>query len=297
MPTFEATIEETYRRLVPAQLDLTVQLQTGIDDADQQVTLTIPPRTSVAFGEVLSIDMELMYVTDWNPTTSGVTVERGFLGSTPAAHATNTLVYVNPRFTRFDIGVAINQELQALSAAGLYQVKTNDIPYNPVFMGYNLTNVEGLIDVIGVRYKQVTPNYNFPTIKHWSVLPYMTDPNFPSGTALTIYEAGFPGLPIHVWYTAAFAPLANLTDDLVTVAGLPPTATDIVSVGAQIIVVNAREIKRNFTESQPDPRKATEVPPAAVMNSTKALELWRAGRIADERGRLHNQLKYLKLHR
>jgi hypothetical protein len=297
MPTFEDTIEETYRRLVPAQLDLTVSLVTGIDNQNPNLTLSVPPRTSVAFGEVLSIDMELMYVTEWNQQASTVVVERGFLGSKPAPHATNTLVYVNPRFTRFDIGVAINQELIALSGAGLFQVKTNDIPYNPVFMGYNLSDVEGLIDVIGVRYKQVTPNYNFPTIRHWSVLPYMTDPQFPSGTALIIYESGFPGLPVHVWYSAEFSPLVNLSDDLVTDAGLSPTMTDIVSVGAQIIMVNAREIKRNFTEAQPDARKAPEVPPAAVMNSTKALEMWRAGRIADERGRLKNQLKYLKLMR
>jgi hypothetical protein len=296
MSTFEATIEETYRRLVPAQLDLTVQLQKGIDSYDQGLTLSAPPRTSVAFGEVLAIDMELLYVLEFDSSANTAVVMRGFLGSVPAPHATNTMIYVNPRFTRFDIAVAINQELQALSAAGLFQVKTVDIPYNPVFIGYDLPS-EGLIDVIGVRYKQVTPNYNFPTIRHWTVAPYMTDSHFPSGMGLFIYEPGFPGLPVHVWYSAAFDPLVNLNDDVTGVSGLPPTATDILSVGAQIILVNAREIKRNFTEAQPDPRKATEVPPAAVLNSVKGLELWRAGRIADERGRLHNQLKYLKLKR
>lgn len=292
---YSDVIEETMRRLTPAQLDLTVSLAAGIGTGDTQITVSGTMTRAVAFGEILAIDMELVYVTDWNVQTSIATIARGAQGSTPAAHATNTLIYISPKFSRFDVSVAINQELQALSGAGLFQVRTDDITYNPTFSGYDLSNIGGLIDVIGVRYKEVTPTRNYPPIKKWAVLPMMTDPAFPSGTALIIYSGAYPGLPLHVWYSAAFTPLVNLTDDVASVSGLPATATDILSVGAQIILVNAREIKRNFMEAQPDARKALEVPPMAVANSIKGLELWRGGRVADERTRLVNQMKYLKV--
>jgi hypothetical protein len=99
---------------------------------------------------------------------------------------------------------------------------------------------------------------------------------------------------MHVWYSSAFDPLVNLTDDLVTTAGLPLTATDIVPVGAGIILNQDREIKRNFAEAQPDARKAPEVPPGAVMNSTKQMQLWRDKRIAAERARIRNKYKGIK---
>ena len=296
MTTFSDVIEETMRRLTPAQLDLTVTLSIGVDDqpTSQNMSFSGAMTQAVAFGEILAIDMELVYVTAWDSLTLQATVERGAQGSTIAAHATNTNVYISPKFSHFDVSVAINQELQALSGAGLFQVATDDIVYNPTFQGYDLSNIGGLIDVIGVRYKIVTPTRNYPPIQRWSVLPFMTDTNFPSGTALIVYQSAYPGLPMHVWYSAAFTPLVNLTDDVVATSGLPATATDILSVGAQIILVNAREVKRNFMEAQPDPRKAPEVPPMAVANSIKGLELWRAGRISDERTRLANSLKYLR---
>jgi hypothetical protein len=297
MTTFSDTIEETMRRLMPSQLDLSGRLVNGLDGVTEAISLHGPMVNAVSYGMTLACEMELMYVTDWDPIAQNGMAIRGAFGSQPAPHGINEMVYQNPKFTRFDIGVAVNQELQALSAEGLFRLATQDIMYNPTFQGYDLPS-EGLIDVLGVRWKQVVPTRNYPPIHGWAVLPRMTDTSyFPSGQSLVIYEAGHPGLPVHVWYSASFNPLVDLDDDLTGVAGLPPTATDIVSVGAQIISVHAREIKRNFTEAQPDPRKAPEVPPAAIMNSTKALESWRASRIADERNRLKNQLKYLTVKR
>ncbi len=285
-------IEETLRRLVPAQLDLTVNLGQSIGPYVGEIPLTGNLRP-VVFGTVLSMDMELMYVTAFNTDTSMASVARGYQGSLPAEHIAGALVYVQPKFSRYDIGVAINQELNSLSGAGLFQIKTDDITYNPVYQGYDLPTDPGFFDVIGVRYKQVTPVRNYPPIGRWAVLRQMTDPVFPSTQALIVYGAGYPGLPLHVWYSCAFGPLTELSDGIHEMSGLPTTAIDILSVGAQIILVNAREVKRNFTETQPDPRKAAEVPPLAVANSIKGLEAWRATRVAEERTRLEKQVRYL----
>ena len=47
-----------------------------------------------------------------------------------------------------------------------------------------------------------------------------------------------------------------------------------------------REIKRNFTESQGDTRRAGEVAPGAVMQSSRNLQILRQQRITAESARL-----------
>lgn len=298
MTTFGSLIEETLRRIQPAQMDLTgtlVSAMTPIANGEVSFVVGGDMADFIAYGMVLAIEMENFYVTAFNPITNITEAIPGYQGSAMATHAVGTTVYINPKFTRFDIGVAINEELNDLSGAtnGLFQVKTDDITFNPVFMGYDLPMDSGFIDVIGVRYKIAPPTHNYPPIKRWAVLPNMTDPIFPSGQTLVVYEGAWPGLPMHVWYTAAFDPLVNLTDDATATAGVPPTAVDIIPVGAGILLNQDREIKRNFTEAQPDARKAPEVPPGAVMNATKQMQVWRSNRIAAERGRLMRKYRYL----
>ena len=46
---------------------------------------------------------------------------------------------------------------------------------------------------------------------------------------------------------------------------------------------------RNFMESQPDPRKATDVPAGSIANSVNALQMRRQARIAEEADRLVRQ--------
>lgn len=295
-------IEETARRIMPAQLDISCATSTSLAVQaplfTDTVTLTGPMITGVNVGYVLGIGLELLMVTGWVPSTGVATVLRGFMASPVSAHSTNSLVWIQPKFSRFDILQALNEELNDLSSptAGLFQILTTDITYNPVFMGYDFPVQTGLIDVLGIRYRIAYPNQNLPPIRRWAVLP-STGPGisfFPSGQGLIIYESGWPGLPLHVWYSAAFGQLQT-TATTVGSIGLPATAADIVPVGAAIILNNSREIKRNFTEAQPDPRKAQEVPPQAVMNATKAMEMWRMNRIAAERARLVQQTKYLRV--
>ena len=60
-------------------------------------------------------------------------------------------------------------------------------------------------------------------------------------------------------------------------------------VGAQIRLMAGREVKRNFTESQGDTRRAEEVPAGAVGNSITNLLRLRRDRIQAEAARLARQ--------
>jgi hypothetical protein len=217
----------------------------------------------------------------------------GYQGSTEANHASGALIYVNPRFSLYDISVAVNDDLLDLSSStnGLGQILFNDSTFNPTYMGYDLGNSFDAISsrVLEVSYQIAPPVRTYPLIRKgmYRVIRNANQPSvFPSGNGIVLYDSGYPGLPVHVQFLAPFNPLVNLTDDLTTVAGLSPTMYDLPDLGAAIRLIQPREVKRNFWEAQPDPRKAVEVPPQAVANSSVKLEQMRQKRIDAEADRI-----------
>jgi hypothetical protein len=247
---------------------------------------------AIQAGAILGIDLELFLVQA--TTTSGaITVVPGYLGSTKANHAANALVYVNPRFSLFDVGVAINDDLLDLSSSmnGLGRITFVDQTFNPTYQGYDLGPQFDATSskVLEVSYQIAPPVRTYPLIRKgdYRVIRQANQPSvFPSGNGIVLYRSGYPGLPLHVQFLAPFQPLVNLTDDLGAVAGLSPTMYDLPDLGAAIRLMQPREIKRNFYEAQPDPRKAIEIPPSAVMNSSAKLEAQRQKRIDAEADRI-----------
>lgn len=322
--TFGDLIEKTYRRLLSGQRDITCRLSASITNSQTTFALSGVQNNMVTPGGILSVDLEVMYVESWNGTN--VTVQRAYQGSTAAAHTTSSLVYTNPKFTKFDIGVAINDDLRDLSSPenGLFRVDSTTITWNPVFQGYDLGDLpNNFIDVLALNFRIAPPTHNFPAIRNWRIQRQMFnnagtgDSIFPSGQGIQMYESGYPGMPVYVMYSAPFIPLVNLTDDVTLtpinnlspddapynyggvvplvngvpkkIANLPSTAIDLPVLGAQINVMASREIKRNFIEGQPDSRKATDVPAGATNASIRALQMQRQERIDAEADRLARQ--------
>jgi hypothetical protein len=231
------------------------------------------------------------------------------MGSLAVTHYAGDLVYVNPSLSKFDVNVAINDDLSSLSAAGLVRINTAEIAYNPVFMGYDLGALpHNFIDILEIRYKIPFPDRRYPPITRWHVSRYQDTSVFPSGNSLTVYEGGYPGLPMYVTYSAPLIPYSALNDNvcsppvsndpdgpyngysgLTSIASLPTTAVDIPPIGATIQLIQNREFSRNTFMVQPDPRKATDVPAGSIMNSTQRMEIWRQKRIDEEVARIRKQ--------
>lgn len=301
MTTFNDWIEKVWRRVYSGSADSTVQLSTDIGASD--TTISITPNTSNAMrvGARLSIDLEVLYVVSWDPNTGNAGVVRGHEGSTAAIHSANELVYIQPIYTRFDVAVALNDELLRLSSPdnGLFQVKAQTFTYNPVYMGYDLSQAvnDEFIDIMEIRYKIPFPTRNYPAVHKgkWKVLRNIPDSGvFPSGVGLVIYEGGYPGQPVYAQYSCAFNTVdvstsANLTVDVAGLTGMTGTMVDIPPLGAEIQLTIPREIRRNFMSVQPDPRKAPEVPSMAVSNSVQALMMTYEQRISEEAARLQRQ--------
>jgi hypothetical protein len=241
---------------------------------------------SIVRGAVLSIDLELMLV--WAVTGSTATVQRGYAGTTAATHATGTIIEVNPRFSNFAIFRALNEEIASFSSPvnGLYQVKTVDLTYSAARAGYDLAAVTDLLGILEVRWKGYTTG-DWPLVRNWTVARDMATSEFASGKALLLYEGIGPGRTVRIRYKAPFAPLVALTSDVQTVSFLPATANDIPPLGAAARLVAPREVKRAFTESQPEPRAAADVPPGANRNAAGGLLALRNQRLREESARLH----------
>ena len=67
---------------------------------------------------------------------------------------------------------------------------------------------------------------------------------------------------------------------------------DIPPLGAAVDLISSQEPARSNFAIQPDPRKAQDVPPLAIMNSTQYLEKKRMQRIEAEALKL--RLQYTK---
>ena len=299
--SFDDWVEKVYRRVNGTSLDQIIQFSANLNTTDTTFMPTTLGTGNLALrpGVLLAADYEIMFVADWNSGTNTVTVIRGYSGSTAATHAAGTAVFIQPRYSRFDISVALNDELKRLSSpdSGLFRVETQTITYNPVFMGYDLGQeiADEFIDIMEVRYKIPYPTRNYPAIHSWKVVRSVPDYSaFPSGAGIVFYEGGYPGQPVYVQYSAPFmfvdiTASGALTADVRTVTGMTSTMLDIPPLGAEIQLTLPREIRRNFMDVQPDPRKAPEVPAGAVANSVQALTILYNQRVSEEAGRLSRQ--------
>lgn len=310
-------IENVYRRVMAGERERAVLLNEadGIGSDDTALTLTGVETGGIRVGNTLAVELEVMYITAWDGTVA--TVIRGYLGSPPAAHDDGVLCYINPTYTRYDIAVALNDEVRELSSPdnGLFRVGSATITYNPVYVGYDLGDVPAeWLKILEIRYRLPTPYRWFPRIQRWEEVRGLPDTDFPSGNAILLKGAGYPGQPMYLKYSAPFLPLVDYSDDLLftpatndpsppyngysaantanydgTVQNFAPSMLDIPPLGAIIRLTLPREVARNFLDAQSDPRKAPEVPPGAVGASIAGLSQQRLTRIQSEANRLTKQ--------
>jgi hypothetical protein len=94
---------------------------------------------------------------------------------------------------------------------------------------------------------------------------------------------------LRVRYKTPFTRATSESSDLTSLCGLPATCDDLVELGVIIRMMAGREMKRNFTESQGDTRRADEVQAGAVLQSVANIQRLRRERIVAEAGRLKAQ--------
>lgn len=287
MSTGTVVINRTLRQLLSGTVEQKNKLAAALTVSATSVPM-LYDLDGLRAGSVFEIDSELFYVWEANTGTKTLTVERGWNGSVPAAHSNGAIVTLNPRFPRSQIFEALNDEIQDLSSPmhGLFQVKFFDLDYNGSDLYINLPPVADIIDLISVHVRYLADDYI--QIRKVKLVRDMPTDDFSSGYAIKFEQAARQGR-LRIVYKAPFAPLTNETQSLTNWAGLPASCEDIINIGTQIRMMAPREIKRNFTESQGDTRRADEVPPGAVAGSINNLLRMRRDRITAEATRLIRQ--------
>lgn len=284
MTTAATVIDRTLRQLLSGTVEARNKLASTITSADTNVTVTYALE-GLRVGQVFEIDSELFYI--WAADTGAKTLEvqRGYNGTTAAAHTAGAVVTVNPRFPRAQCLEALNDELSDLSSPmhGLFQIKTLNLDYNGSDVMVNLTGVTSIIDLVQVSVRYMTDDY--PIARKVRLVRDLPTDDFASGFAIRFDQGVFPGR-LRVVYKAPYTQAANESIDVNSAGGVQESCTDILAIGTQIRLMSPREIKRNFTESQGDTRRADEVTVGAVGNSITNLQRLRRDRIQAEAARL-----------
>jgi hypothetical protein len=183
---------------------------------------------------------------------------------------------------------ALNAELDDLSSTmnGLFRVIATSISYNGSDRQLNVTSATSIIELMEVRLRYLSDD--FPVIRRVRLQRDLPTADFASGFAIVFDEPVMAGT-LRVTYKSPFTRASTEASDMQSACFLPITCEDIVEVGIALRMMSAREIKRNFTESQSDTRRAEEVPPGAISNSVSQLTLLRRNRITAEAARLKAQ--------
>jgi len=284
-------IEETKRHLYSGQNEQRNKLSAAYASGDTTLRFAYDV-TSISAGSTLAVDFELFYVWAVDAQNKTVTVDGGQFGSAPANHVTNSICHIRPKFSSFAILKALDQELADLSspASGLYRVMTVEVTSRPVQYGYDLAGVTDFLGDIDLSWQYSASANDWTPINHYTMVRNANTTDFPSGFGFIMREGVTSGAIIRLRYKAPFGQLTTATtESVLTVTGLPESANDIPALGAAARLAAPREIKRNFTESQGDTRRAGEVPPGAVGNSGRQLMALHDRRVHAEATRLASQ--------
>jgi len=242
---------------------------------------------SLAEQTVFEIESEMLYVWDVDTANKTLTVERGFGGTTAASHSSGTVLTVNPKFPRWQVLNALNDELADLSSPmnGLFQMKSVDVSYNGSDRMVDLASVTSMIDLYDVRWRFESDDY--PVVRNVRLARNLPTTDFSSGFAL-IFDQGIQSGTVRVWYKDKYTPFTTEASTLSS-TGATTELADLLVLGAQIRLLAGREVKRNFIESQGDTRRAEEVPAGAMNASVTNLLRLRRDRINAEAARLARQ--------
>lgn len=286
MTTAGQLIDRVAGELLAGTVEERNKVATGIDASTTTVTFTYP-LSGLREGSVFEVGSEQMYVWTTNSSAKSAVVERGSNGTTAAAHSANDIATVNPRFPRLRVLQQLNADLADLSSPlnGLFQVKTVDIAYNGSDRMVNITGATDIQNLIDVRYRYLSDDY--PIIRDVRLLTDMPTSDFASGFALA-FDSYVRSGTIRVIYRAPYGQFSTESNTVADVGG-SDYLDDVLALGSQIRLMASREVKRNFTESQGDTRRAEEVPSGAVANSMLQLQRLRRDRVMAEAARLNRQ--------
>lgn len=288
MSTAGALLERVNRQLLSGTVEERNKLSASINTSETSLVMTYDLK-GLREGTVFEVDSELFYVWQATAGTKTLVVERGYAGTTAATHSSGAIVTLNPRFPKAQMLEALNQDIDDLSSPmnGLFRIVATDITYNGSDRQINLTGATNVIDLIDVRLRYLADD--FPVLRGVRLQRNLPTSDFASGLALVFDEGTIAG-SLRVRYKAPFTRAASTASDIQSVCFVPESMEDILEMGVMVRMLQTREVKRNFIESQGDTRRSDEVPPGAIRDSFTNILRLRRDRIIAEKAKLARQV-------
>ena len=288
MSTAGALLERVNRQLLSGTVEERNKLSAGVSASDTSFVMSYDLK-GLREGTVFEIGSELCYIWEVTSGTKTVVVERGYAGTTATTHSADAIITLNPRFPKAQMLEALNQDIDDLSSPlnGLFRVVSSTVPYNGSDRQVDLTGATNVIDLIDVRVRYLADDY--PVIRGTRLQRDLPTSDFPSGFAIVFDEDCVAG-DLRVRYKAPFVRAASTDSDIQSVCLVPQSMEDILEMGVMVRMMQTREIKRNFIESQGDTRRSDEVPPGATRDSFTNILRLRRDRIIAEKAKLARQI-------
>lgn len=234
-------------------------------------------------GSMIAVNDEVFYVWSVNQSTRTIIVQRAMMGSTVATHSTGDIVEVAPRFSRFAIKRALQQEIRSWSPR-LFTVTAVDVAFLANRRTADLAGVTSIQFPIDCRLQPDTGNIaeNWKRIRV-DVIPSLPTSEFASGYALQLATAFTSAQTVRFVYAKPItADTFNDWTQPVTDLGLLASMLDIPPVGAAWRLLSMREAVRTDTRAQGEPRMAEEVPPGHAASAASGFKRLRDIRIQEE---------------
>ena len=268
-------------------------LSKGIAAGDTTIELA-QPLSGESAGSYLGCELEVMYVKSVDATAQTALVRRGMLGSPVGAHANDSIVYVNPLFSKWEIFKALNIEITSMSGAdnGLFAEKSFTVLSQPVQKTYDVpaANLD-MRKILEIRYDAVGPERYWPLVRsrQTQVLRDLQTDTGTSGLSIRIEEDFIAGRRLVVRYAGDFLPLSmDLNDNAAATTLLTTNMIDIPAMGAAARLMGFSAARRTFVQRAVDSRRAQEVPAGAAAAATGAFLSLLNGRIKSEADRLRH---------
>lgn len=205
---------------------------------DQVTSLTLPVTTndltiSVSDGSVISpglieIGSELMWVQSVASNVATIApFGRGYRGTATTIHSVGDKVTVAPVIPRAMIERAVNDSIKAVYPS-LFGVSSTDFTFVAARDTYPLP--AGAVNVLAVTWDTVGPTEEWMPIRRWTVNSNAATDDFPTGSAISIFDPVTPGRTVKVVYTHVPSPL-EVGDDF-TDSGLRDSCQDLIQFAA-----------------------------------------------------------------
>ena len=263
---------------VRRQLNSTVRLEINtlgstLTTSTNPVTLTYDLTNNVRAGALLAVGTELMRVISVDTLAKECTVLRGYMDSSPEAHASGAEVQINPRYNRFDIFDAILSEIDSWSP-DLFTVED----YTATVTGGTTQGIElpsTYQDALGVV--SVRRNYTEDSSTVWPEMQFdlhrgrsaSLTPNEGTGLFVRITENtgyakrdGNVAIRIAMPYTSE-----NITEDSdLADTNVTRGLLEVIELGVKARLIADDESGRSGRGIQDEPRRADEVQAGAALS-------------------------------